>query len=219
MKYKALVLDHDDTVVRSTPEIHYPAFLAAMRVLRPERANTSLREFIRFSLAPGIYPFFTQVLRFNEEELALEQKIWREYTVTTVADAYEGFDALFAAYRAAGGKICVASHSEAMNIKRDYRTLFGFEPDLVFGWERPEPERKPHPFPLDETMKVLGLTSKELLMVDDLMPGYDMAAARNVDFAYAGWSDTAFAAGAEVRPVAKYAFDRVAALNDFLMGS
>jgi len=26
LKYKCLVLDHDDTVVRSTPEIHFPVF-------------------------------------------------------------------------------------------------------------------------------------------------------------------------------------------------
>ena len=29
MKYKCLVLDHDDTVVDSTASIHYPAFLEA----------------------------------------------------------------------------------------------------------------------------------------------------------------------------------------------
>ena len=35
MKYKALVLDHDDTSVKNTPEIHYPAFLKTLELLRP----------------------------------------------------------------------------------------------------------------------------------------------------------------------------------------
>ena len=34
-KYVSLVLDHDDTAVMSTPEIHYPAFLETLAVLRP----------------------------------------------------------------------------------------------------------------------------------------------------------------------------------------
>ena len=33
--FKCLILDHDDTAVASTPAIHYPAHLEAMRVLRP----------------------------------------------------------------------------------------------------------------------------------------------------------------------------------------
>ena len=35
LKYKCLVLDHDDTVVDSTAKIHFPAFLVALRVMRP----------------------------------------------------------------------------------------------------------------------------------------------------------------------------------------
>ncbi|HOK48860.1 MAG TPA: hydrolase, partial [Sedimentibacter sp.] len=30
MKYKCLVLDHDDTAVKSTPDIHYPSFVKAL---------------------------------------------------------------------------------------------------------------------------------------------------------------------------------------------
>ena len=34
MKYKCLVLDHDDTTVNSTPCIHYPAFLKILEEIR-----------------------------------------------------------------------------------------------------------------------------------------------------------------------------------------
>ena len=42
---------------------------------------------------------------------------------------------------------------------------------------------------LQETMRILNLKPEELLMVDDLKPGYDMAKACGVPFACAGWSD------------------------------
>ena len=36
LRIKCLVLDHDDTAVKSTPEINYPSFMKALAVLRPE---------------------------------------------------------------------------------------------------------------------------------------------------------------------------------------
>ena len=47
----------------------------------------------------------------------------------------------------------------------------------------------PLDFTKEETMRILDLKPQELLMVDDLKPGYDMAKACNVPFACAGWSD------------------------------
>ena len=35
MKYKCLVLDHDDTVVESTASMHYPSFVETINILRP----------------------------------------------------------------------------------------------------------------------------------------------------------------------------------------
>lgn len=41
-------------------------------------------------------------------------------------------------------------------------------------------------------METLGFEPRDLLVVDDLKLGLDMARSRGVDFAWAGWSDTAF---------------------------
>ena len=131
-------------------------------------------------------------------------------------DAYEGFAALFARFRAQGGRVCVISHSERDVIERHYRELFGFLPDLIFGWDEPEQRRKPHPYPLQETMRRLNLRPEEILLVDDLAPGFSMAAACGVPSAYAGWSHTSPAVGARVRPQADYAFDTVEELAAFL---
>ena len=215
-RIKCLALDHDDTVVMSSPDIHYPSFVEAMRLLRPERAGMGFDEFIAYSCAPGIQALLTDVLCLNAEELRVQQDIWRKYTRTRTPAAYPGFAALFASFRARGGRVSVISHSEREVILRHYRELFGFEPDLVFGWEQPEARRKPHPWPLEETLRVLGLRPEEALLVDDLSPGFAMAAACGVPSAYAGWSHTAPAVGKAVRPLAGRAFDSVAALAAFL---
>ncbi len=37
LNYRCLVLDHDDTVVRSEETVNYPSFLEALKVPRPGR--------------------------------------------------------------------------------------------------------------------------------------------------------------------------------------
>ena len=91
--------------------------------------------------------------------------------------------------KAQGGLVCVVSHSFDFNIRRDYAANGLPEPDAVFGWEQPLEQRKPKPWPLEEIMRRFGLRPEELLMVDDLKPGYDMARACGVDFAAVGWSN------------------------------
>ena len=125
-RIKCLALDHDDTVVMSSPDIHYPSFVEAMRLLRPERAGMGFDEFIAYSCAPGIQALLTDVLCLNAEEMRVQQSIWRRYTRTRTPDAYPGFTALFASFRARGGHVAVISHSEREVILRHYRELFGF---------------------------------------------------------------------------------------------
>ena len=88
-----------------------------------------------------------------------------------------------------GGLLCVVSHSYRDNILRDYRENDLPEPDLVFGWECPAQQRKPNPWPLERIMERFGLRPEQLLMLDDLKPGYDMARACGVPFAAAGWAN------------------------------
>lgn len=218
LRYPCLVLDHDDTLVRSTPEIHYPSFVETVRLLRPEMPEITLKEFITFNYDPGFLPMCRDVYHFTDAEMEIEQEIWRRYT-QRVPDSYEGFDVLLRRYRAAGGRVCVVSHSEKRTILRDYKALFGFEPDMVFGWELPEHQRKPHAYPLDAIMEAFGFSAEELLLVDDLKLGFDMARKRNVDFAWAGWSDTAFVTREYMEEHAPHRFGAPHELELFLMGS
>lgn len=186
LKYKCLVLDHDDTVFDSTKDIHYPVFMNALKELRPQMKMT-LEEYNLACFDPGFGEFCSDVLKLTEEEMEYQLVNWDNYVKKHIPSYYEGFDKILKQQKAEGGLICVVSHSLSDNIKRDYLESFGIIPDMIFGWDMGDGCRKPDPFPLKEIMKKYKLKPEELLMVDDLKPGFDMAKRCNVDFACAGW--------------------------------
>ena len=188
MRYKCLVLDHDDTVVNSTATIHFPSFLEFLSKIRPE-AHYTLEEYFRKNFDPGIMELFTDELHFTPDELDEEYRFWQAYVKTRVPRAYQGMRDILERHRALGGRIAVVSHSTSETIVRDYRENRLPMPDLIFGWELPMEQRKPNAWPLLQIMQRFGLEKNELLMLDDLKPGYDMARAAGVDFAAAGWAN------------------------------
>ena len=188
MRYRCLVLDHDDTVVNSTATIHYPAFVAAMKELRPGWPMPSLEDYFRLNFNPGFMPYLTDVLHFTEEEEKREFNIWQSFVRATVPPVFPGMARLIRRQKAEGGYICVISHSVDVNIRRDYRENGLEEPDLVFGWERPREQRKPSPWGVEEILRRLPVERKDILVVDDLRPGQEMADAAGVAFAAALWA-------------------------------
>lgn len=187
LRYKCLVLDHDDTVMNSTAHVHHPSFLVALRELRPG-LTMDLDTYFRINFDPGFLPYCENVLGFTPEEFDRELQIWQGYVKEHIPEAFAGVREIIEEQIARGGYVCVASHSFKHNILRDYAANGLPEPTLVYGWELPREKRKPNPYALDEIMRILELRPDELLMVDDLKPGYDMAKQRNVPFAAAGWA-------------------------------
>ena len=187
LRYPCLVLDHDDTVMDSTAHIHYPAFLDEMQQMRPG-VWMSLQDYFRINFDPGFLPYMTDVLHFTEEEMKQEYEIWQSWVRRIIPEVFPGMAEIIRRQKAEGGYVCVVSHSMDFNIRRDYRENGLPEPDIVFGWEQPHDRRKPEPWPLQEIMRRLQLKPEELLMVDDLKPGFDMAQAAGVPFAAALWA-------------------------------
>ena len=188
MKYKCLVFDHDDTVVNSTATIHHPCFVEYLKEYFPGR-SMSLEDYFLLNFEPGFIPMCRELFGMTDEQLAHEARYWQDYVRHHVPQAFPGVREIMEAQKAAGGLVCAVSHSFDYNIRRDWAANSLPEPDAVFGWERPEHERKPHPFPLEEIMRRFDLAPSELLMIDDLKPGYDMARAVGVDFAAVGWAN------------------------------
>lgn len=215
MRYSCLVLDHDDTVVNSTAVIHFPSFLAYLELVRPD-ARYTLEEYFRKNFDPGVISLFRDELGFTDEELDGEYRFWQEYVRSRVPTAYAGMKEILWRFREKGGIITVVSHSTSHNILRDYHENGLPEPDAVFGWELPEAQRKPSPYPLEQIMARFSLKPSELLMLDDLKPGFDMAQTCGVDFAAAGWANDIPEIESFMRRYGKYYFKTVAEFGAFL---
>lgn len=188
MKYKCLVFDHDDTVVNSTATIHHPCFVEYLDKYYPGE-TMSLEDYFRLNFDPGFVPMCIERYKMTDADLEREGNYWKEYVTHHTPKAYSGIKEIMERQRAEGGLICVVSHSFDENILRDYEANGLPVPDAVYGWERPVEQRKPYPFPLLDIMERFGLEKEELLMIDDLKPGYDMAMSCGVDFAAVGWSN------------------------------
>ena len=188
MKYPCLVVDHDDTVVDSTATVHYPCFVEYVKQYFPHYSCT-LEEYFIKNFDPGVVAFFRDEVGLSEAQMKHEQAYWNEYVQGHVPRVYDGMREILREQKARGGKLCVVSHSYSKNILRDYRENDLPEPDMVFGWECPPELRKPDPWALEQIMGAYGLAPEEVLMLDDLKPGYDMAHACGVRFAAAGWAN------------------------------
>lgn len=188
-KYKCLVLDHDDTVVDSSASIHYPSFVEYLKIARPHLADKyTLEEYFEKNFEPGILELFTDEIGLCDEELKDEETFWREYVKNHIPNAYEGMKEIIADFKAGGGIVVVDSHSLTDNIIRDYKANGLPEPDRIYGWDIPKEMRKPSPGTLLDLMERYDLRPEDILVVDDLKPGYDMARAAGVDIAAAGWA-------------------------------
>lgn len=187
MNIKCLVLDHDDTTVNSTPCIHYPAFLKSLELLRPGKYFT-IEEFWTKNFSPGLGAFYRDELAFSEDEMRQEYEIWREYVASVTAPFFPGMDGLIKKQKESSGMVCVVSHSFPEFIRRDYEAAGVPQPDLIFGWDSDPSKCKPAPYPLREIMRQTGFSPADLLVVDDLKPGLDMAKSCGVKFAGCCWS-------------------------------
>lgn len=186
-KYKCLILDHDDTTVNSTAEVGYPSLLDTLSHLRPG-IRPGFEEFMDACFDPGFFEYCTDILALNADEMKFEYKNWKRYVANVVPTACPGMARIIERHRAAGGIVCTASHSETENILRDWKANFGSEPDMIYGWDAGEGKRKPHPFPVYDIAEKFSLELSDILVIDDLKTGYDMARNAGVTFAAALWA-------------------------------
>ena len=190
LRYRCLIIDHDDTVVDSSASVHFPAYLEMMKHLRPGLEPVDLNGWFLKNFHPGILSYLTEELMLTAEEMKVEYGVWRSYSESTKPRFFPGVIDMLAGYSNLGGKIAVASHSERDIIERDYGETGGglVTPDIIFGWEMEEGRRKPEPWPVLEVMRRLSLSPEDILVVDDLKPGVLMARRAGVAIAGVGWA-------------------------------
>lgn len=216
LKYKCLVLDHDDTVVQTLKTLSYPFFCIELEQFRPGE-SISLKDYVTQCHHLGFLDMCRECFHFTEEELALEHRQWMDYIMSNIPAAFPGIERIIRRQKEEGGILCVVSHSNYENIIRDYRHHFGIEPDAIYGMDRPPQERKPSPWPLEDIMRRYDLSPGDLLVVDDMKLSCLMAHPLGVKVAYAGWDDMGVPElREEMRQLCAYAFDSVEKLEAFL---
>lgn len=216
LKYPCLVLDHDDTVVQSEKTIGYPFFCYILSQYRPG-AFLSLKDYVHDCHQFGFSDMCRQRFQFTPQELIDEYNGWMEYVKTHIPDPYPGIGEVIRRQKQAGGLICVVSHSSVQNITRDYDVHFGIQPDAIYGWDYPEHQRKPNPYPLEQIMQRFKLSPNDLLVVDDMKLAWQMVQPVNVEIAFAAWSKSDFPElSQEMREICNYTFETPKDLEIFL---
>lgn len=218
MRYRCLVLDHDDTCVDSTRKVNYPQFCASLAVLRPEMRVTE-DEFIGWCCDPGFYGMCREVLHYTDEELERHIANWMEYLKTHRAPFFDGIPELIRRQKDEGGLVCVISHSFESTIRPLFDHFGVTQPDVIFGAEYPDEQRKPSPFPLRELMRRYDLDAREILVVDDMPLGLTMARACGVDFGAAAWYGMPDFIREKFGDRCDYFFETVAALSAVQFGA
>ena len=215
LRYKCLVLDHDDTTVDSTRTVNYPQFLEALARFRPGLAM-SLEEYMLHCFDPGFYEMCRKILHYTEEELDAHFQMWKEYHKTHHPTFFPGMADVIRRQKEEGGYVCIVSHSSDDVIRNAYIHSDVPMPDLIFGAELPDEQRKPHPWPVLEIMRRFDLAPGDLLVVDDMILGQHMARSANTAFAAAAWSGLLPSIEAQMRSVSDHYFSSVEEFSDFL---
>jgi len=216
LKYPCLVLDHDDTVVQSEATVNYPFFCQILGQFRPGKTIT-LSEYTIGCYHLGFADMCRKWYGFSDQEIEDEYHGWQSHIRSHIPAPFPGIGAVIRRQRELGGKICVVSHSCNENITRDYATHFGLLPDDIFGWDLPEEKRKPSTYPLEQIMAKYRFSPRELLVVDDMKPAWEMASKAGVDIAFAAWGRTDCPEIAEeMTRLCSFSFDSPEELGGFL---
>lgn len=191
MRYRCLIIDHDDTTVDSTPSIHYLAHQEQMKRLGRESETSTLEEWFKVNFDPGFSVYIDSILKLTDEEKKICYNIWREFTTVMTPPFFPGMLPLLRKFREHDGIIVVVSHSEPDIIRSHYEKqseIPGFLPDRIIGWTGEPEKQKPYAWPVEDIIKQYRLKKEEILVVDDLRPGITMANRAGVDSAGVGWS-------------------------------
>jgi phosphoglycolate phosphatase/pyrophosphatase PpaX len=216
LRFPCLVLDHDDTVVQSEATVNYPFFCYILDKFRPG-AEITLQDYIKGCYHPGFIEMCRENFGFTQQEQDEEYAGWKAYIQTHIPDPFPGIGEVIQHQKAAGGLVCVVSHSTEETILRDYRTHFGIIPDEIYGWDYPPHQRKPNPYPLTQIMQKYHLFPNDILVVDDMKPAWEMAKNANVPIAFAGWGkQNCPEILREMTSLCDYSFNSVSAFYKFL---
>lgn len=218
LKYKCLVLDHDDTIVQTERAIGFPYFKSYIERIRPGKTLT-FEEYIHDCNNMVFVEMCKERWQFTDAESQEEYLGWKQYCLDHIPPLCQGVANIIQKQKELGGLVCVSSLSTAEIIRRDFMHHIGFCPDAIYDNDLPSQRRKPNPYALVDIMQKFDLNEGEILVIDDMKLGWQMASACNIKFAFAGWSRPEFPEiSKEMEAISDYAFYHADSLYEFLFG-
>ena len=190
INYKCAVIDHDDTAVDSSESIHYPIYLEIMSEIRPNIEPLTADGFIEMNRLSGIKRYYTEDLSFDGKEWNDAYDFWVSHPLRkTIPDFYKGFLEMFDLFKSNGGIVAVVSHSDEESIRMHYNSFSSsYLLDKVIGASKDPSNNKPYTLPLRNIIQEFNLSNYDIIVIDDLDPGIDMAVKMDVDTIGVGWS-------------------------------
>lgn len=183
------IFDFDDTIVNSTPIIHYNAYNAFCKMTN--RTPLSLEEYYSI-LFDKTYVEFIKDMNLTPEEYKLEYENWIEYTSTFKPEPFIEVVELLRKIKAAGHKLVICSQSNRQAIE-DFFNRTNLAPDMIIAGDREHPERnKPFDYPIDLVKSTYGVDNSQIYVVDDMKPGLVMAKnnhVKSIGVMYCGFHD------------------------------
>lgn len=191
LKKRALIFDHDDTLVDSQRTIHYPLFLKSLDQLRPYHDKPSFQEFVTRSNQYGFENYIRQVYGFNDAEVEQEILWWRQGVGEAKAEIFDDLKPILNDFINSNGILIVYSYSESHMIIRDYERYFDFVPHEIIGFDQERHLQKPYRLPVLMALHKYQLDPKDCLLVDDMPLLIDTAKRLNMDMVGAHWAEAA----------------------------
>jgi len=186
MKYKALVLDYDDTIVESARVINYPAYRDSLKILRPLMACLSFEDWLAMHSRMGPIGFFKDYLKFNDSEAKRELEIWGGYKRSVTPQFYNGIPEALEEYKSKGGIVTVASLSDGTTVFENF-VKAGMSLDHVFGGDMNPDIIKPNPYVINRIAQLYNFDTTNILVVGDLQTEALFARNGKASFAAACW--------------------------------
>jgi len=217
MRYKCLITDHDDTLLDSTVEIHYPCMVECLDVLRPG-TPLSFDEFAHYNFDLGFHAYANDVLHLTPEEKVKQAAIWHKWVETHHAAFFPRAIEVLTRFKNAGGIVVVSSHNEAKHIVKDFEHAGCPLPDAIYGWDLDIEKRKPAVYTIEQIEQRFGIAREDMVMLDDMKIGYNMCKAAGVDFIYADWALKPERLRREMRQLATYTAENFLEVENILFG-
>lgn len=171
------IFDFDDTIVDSTPNIHYKAYKSFCDMTN--REPLTLEDYYS-ALFNKTYVEFIEEMNLTQDEYTLEYENWKNYTSQYKPQAFRDVLRIIKNIQAKGHKIVICSQSNKEAIE-DFFSTTDITPDLIISGDREHPENnKPYDYPINLVKEKYGVENSQIYVIDDMKPGLLMAKNNNV---------------------------------------